>query len=357
MRNYVDLKRLSKEYLKSYFSINSYIGCTINCGYCFLAPIKIVPMSATKVMDEEELINDMIVDKLFKRDETIISLNNRTDPFITQEVKESTFKLLDIMENLRLKNIVTITTKGLLTEKDAKRLDKYSSIKIVIIVTYNGLPFKIQPIKREIQEVTMKNVSACKNVFLLHQFRPIIPGLNDNEKIIYEIVNYAKKYCDATIYQGVRINEFIKDRLAKRNYIYNGRFDTHKQKPKTTDDIFEKIRNENSNYKVFDHTSCALSCLFNMPDYNMHYSKMKCSKLCKNYNICNNAKFEMPLDITQELKKIGVNLPWKFQNGELIIMGCINDEQKSYIKHILHIKVSSTSRENTYSEKIMEGIE
>ena len=218
MNKDIDLKKLSREYLKSYYSINSYIGCTINCGYCFLAPIKIVPMRPIKVIDEEELVNDMVNDNYFVKNKTVISLNNRTDPFISKEVKASTFKLLDIMDSLKLKNIVTITSKAKLTEEDATRLDKYKYIKIVIIVTYNGIPLKIQPINKDNQEITMKNVSKCKNVYLLHQFRPIIPGINDDEKSIRKIVNFAKKYCNATIFQGIRVNDYIKTRLEKRDY-------------------------------------------------------------------------------------------------------------------------------------------
>ena len=122
MSEEIDLRKLTREYLKSYYSINSYIGCTINCGYCFLAPIKIVPMRPIKVIEEEELIKEMLNDIYFEKDKTVLSLNNRTDPFISKEVKESTFKLLDIMEKIGLKNIVTITSKGVLTEEDAKRL-------------------------------------------------------------------------------------------------------------------------------------------------------------------------------------------------------------------------------------------
>lgn len=355
MNDNIDLKKLTKEYLKSYFSINSYIGCSINCGYCFLAPIKIVPMRPIKVIDEEKLVDDMINDRCFKKNETVISLNNRTDPFITDEVKNSTFKLLDIMEKKELHNIVTITTKGLLNLEDAGRLDKYKNIKIVIIVTYNGLSLKMQPIDKKIQEQTIRNISTCENVLLLHQFRPIIPGLNDNEKIIREVINYAKKYCNATIYQGIRVNPYIKNRLEERKYKYNGKFDTHKQKSKETDSIFNKLREEDKNYQIFEHTSCALSFLFNNSDYNMHYSKIECSKLCKNYDTCHNTKVEIPHNLESELNKIGVDSKWRLENNKLIIEGSLNDEQKSYIKHILHLQVEANIRENTYSEKIMEG--
>lgn len=357
MNNKVDLKKLTKEYLKSYFSINSYIGCTINCGYCFLAPIKIVPMRPIKVIEEKELIDNMLCDCYFKKDKTIISLNNRTDPFISDEVKQSTFKLLDIMEENKLKNIVTITTKGLLNEEDAKRLDKYKSIKIVIIVTYNGIPLKIQPIAQKFQETTMKNVSKCKNVYLLHQFRPIIPGVNDDETTIRKIVEYAKNYCDATIFQGIRVNDFINTRLREREYNYLGKIgDSHKQKSKITDNTFNMLRIEDNNYQIFDHTSCALSYIFSIPDYNLHYKKGQCSKMCKNYDLCHKDNFNIPYDLDSILKSIGINSKWKINNEVLEIDGSLNDEQKSYIKHILHLSVKSKIRENTYSEKIMEGL-
>lgn len=355
MNTDIDLKMLTKEYLKSYYSINSYIGCTINCGYCFLAPIKIVPMRPIKAIDEEELIDNMINDKYFKEHETVLSLNNRTDPFISPEVKASTFRLMDIMEEKGLNNIVTITTKGLLTKEDAEKLNQYKNIKVVIIVTYNNLPLKIQPIKKEIQEETMKNISDCNNVILLHQFRPIIPGLNDDEDTIRKTVNYAKQFCNATIYQGIRVNQYIKDRLEERDYTYKGEFDTHKQKSKDTDSVFEKLKKEDKNYQIFDHTSCALSYIFDKSDYNMHYSKIDCSKHCKNYDRCHSVKFSIPRNLEQELQKIGVKDQWKIENETLMIEGSLNDEQKSYIKHILHLKVKSTKRENTYSEKIMEG--
>lgn len=355
MNKQIDLEKLTREYLKSYYSINSYIGCTINCGYCFLAPIRIVPMRPIKVIEEDALVNNMLNDKYFVRDKTVISLNNRTDPFISQEVKSSTFRLLDIMDNLKLKNIITITSKGLLTEEDAKRLDNYNNIRVVIIVTYNGIPLKIQPISQVNQETTMRNVSKCKNIYLLHQFRPIIPGINDDEETIRKILNFAKAYCDATIFQGIRVNDYIKNRLEERNYSYKGIVgDSHKQKSKNTDEIFELLRIENTNYQIFEHTSCALSYIFKIPDYNLHYEKNNCSKLCKNYALCHKDNYKVPNNLEYILTKIGVKSKWKIENKTLMIDGVLNDEQKSYIKHILNFSVKAKIRDNTYSEKIME---
>lgn len=352
------LKELSIEYLKSYLSINSYIGCTINCAYFFLAPINIVPMKPIKVMDEKELVKQTVGNRYFKKDRTVLSLNNRTDPFINAEVSESTYKILKELDDIGLKNIVTVTTKGLITEDMAKKLAKLKNIRLTIIVTFNGINQKIQPISPEIQKTTMVNVSKYKNIKLLQQCRPIIKDINDNFEILSETVNFASKYCDATIYQGIRVNEAIKERLEEREYYYTGKQDKHKVKDQKVDEIFNEIEKSfKGKYHIFDHTSCCISYIFNEKDYNMHYKKRNCNNNCPNYNRCM-AKSEKKIDeeiIRNELNKIGVYDEYELKNDELFVKGTLNDEQRSYIRHVLCLDVKSEKRESTYSEKIMEG--
>lgn len=355
MIHQVDLEKLSREYLKSYYSVNSYIGCTINCGYCFLAPLEIVPMRPVQVQEEEQLIENMLHDPLFEEGKTVLSLNNRTDPFISSVVKNSTFCLMDEMEKRNMRNLVTITTKGLLTCEDAARLAAYRYIKPVIIVTYNGIPQNIQPISAEIQEQTMQNIATQTGISLLHQFRPIIPGINDMEETIHKVVHFAKQYCQATIYQGVRINPNIKKRLEERAYIYHGKFDAHKQKSLHTDEVFSALRKDDPSYPIYEHTSCCLSYIMHMPDYNLHYTTISCPVECPNYKLCHSSVSLTKIDMGTILQKIGIASSWYIENDNLHINGALTDEQKSYIKHILHRKVYAAYRENTYSEKIMEG--
>ena len=352
------LKELSIEYLKSYLSINSYIGCTINCAYCFLAPIKIVPMRPIKVIDEKELVNQTVNSIYFKENVTVLSLNNRTDPFITPEVAESTYKILKELNDRGLKNIVTVTTKGLITEEMAKKLSELDNIRLVIIVTFNGINQKIQPISPEVQKNTMINISKYKNIRLLQQCRPIIKGINDSFEILNETVKFASKYCDATIYQGIRVNDAIKERLKEREYDYTGKQDRHKVKDKEVDDIFKEIEKDfNGEYHIFDHTSCCLSYIFEEKDYNMHYKKKNCDNTCPNFSKCmSNESIKINEEIIRkELNKINVYDEYELNGDEIYIKGSLNDEQRSYIRHVLGLSAKSEKRESTYSEKIMEG--
>lgn len=351
-------KELSIEYLKSYLSINSYIGCTINCAYCFLAPIKIVPMRPIKVIDEKMLVEKTINSVYFKENVTVLSLNNRTDPFITMEVAESTYKILKELDDRGIHNIVTVTTKGLVSKDMARKLSKFKNIKLVIIVTFNGINRKIQPISQQLQKDTMINISEYKNIKLLQQCRPIIRGINDSFDVLDKTVKYASQYCDATIYQGIRVNNTIKKRLKEREYNYNGKLDKHKVKDIEVDNIFKEIhQNFNGKYHIFEHTSCCLSYLYNKKDYNMHYKSMKCDKSCPNYCKCmeNESKKINEEEIQKELERINIYDEYQLKEDEIFINGSLNDEQRSYIRHVLGLISKSEKRESTYSEKIMEG--
>ena len=349
------LKQLRREYLKSYYSINTYIGCTINCGYCFLAPIKIVPMRPIKVIDEEILVNEMLEDPLFELGKTIISINNRTDPFISIEVKKSTMLLLDIMNKKKITNPITITTKGLVDLNDVKVIESYKDLNVIIIVTYNGIPETIQPISSKVQETTMRNIGKSNIITLLHQFRPIIPNVNDDERTINSVLDYASQYCKATIYQGLRINEYIDTRLKEREYFYKGKYDKHKQKSENIDLIFRNQQSKRT-YPIFDHTSCAISFLHQEADYNQHYMKKKCNKnLCMNYANCQKRVISTDMmELAEMLKRIGITCGWHMKGDVIVIEGEINDEQKSFIRHILHRNVSALKREYSFSETLMD---
>lgn len=204
----------------------------------------------------------------------------------------------------------------------------------------------------------MRNIARYKNIKLLQQCRPIIKGINDSYEILKKIVEFASEYCDATIYQGIRVNDVIKERLQEKQYNYTGKQDRHKIKDIEVDEIFKRIQKEhNGKYHIFDHTSCCLSYIFGEKDYNMHYKKKICSSECPNYQMCmtkSNSKIKNE-NIKKELEKIGVKEEYELDDDEIFVKGSLNDEQRSYIRHVLGLSAKSEKRESTYSERIMEG--
>ena len=153
-----ELTQLSIEYLKSYLSVNSYVGCNVDCAYCFLAPMAIVPCAPQQICDERRLVEQIISSKYFVEGKTVLSINNRTDPFVCSNVKESTLKILEALSEKDIKNTITITTKGYLSKHDVDRIADLGR-NIVILATYNGIPTKIQPISAKKQMEMMHNVA------------------------------------------------------------------------------------------------------------------------------------------------------------------------------------------------------
>ena len=79
-----------------------------------------------------------------------------------------------------------------------------------------------------------------------------------------------------------------------------------------------------------------------------------CNTSCPNINKCKNYCLNLPNNIKDILKKIGIKCSYEICDGVLNIYGSLSDEQKSYIKHNLRLPVKSETRENTFSEKLME---
>ena len=188
--------------------------------------------------------------------------------------------------------------------------------------------------------------------------RPIIPGINDSIHCLRQTIKDASNYCCASVYQGIRVNDYIRNRLADRGIIYNGENDKHKKKSREVDRIIDFLsENEFVDYPIFEHTSCCLSFLQNMADYNLHYRKGKCSTRCPNYALCSQQLFTFPLDSKEEIQKrlcdIGIEDDFEVRDGMLLITGKVNDEQRSYVRHILGYNLVATERESSFSEKFM----
>lgn len=75
------------EYLKSSISISSYTGCSIGCKYCILSSLSNHNV-IDKIYDEQELIINLLKHKYFVRNFTPITINNRTDPFLTPIIRK-----------------------------------------------------------------------------------------------------------------------------------------------------------------------------------------------------------------------------------------------------------------------------
>lgn len=273
-------------YLKSSISISSYDGCSIGCKYCILSTLK-DRAKIRKVADEEELVQQLLSFRLYTT-EVPISINNQTDPLLNDTIFFSTVKILQILERQHVENPILIITKGYMKE-DYKKMLQEIKLKIVILYTFSGLSKTMENRDEQLQIETLKMLSELPNIKLVHYYRPVIECLNSNEDIIKHIANIVTKYCRASIISGIRINSYLRTKLMDLKIELPEKYDPdHKVLlPETYQRILNIFKQTKENYPVFKKTSCGVSYILGMPDYNGHSARIYyCNPSCVSYPIC-----------------------------------------------------------------------
>ncbi len=111
------------DYRKSGLSLNHVIGCPLDCSYCVRHIFNNFDMKTPcLLMSTEEAIEKLINHKYFVPNLTPLQLFNRaTDPFLPS-VKEETFRVLELLSQKGLTNLLLLITRYKITEDDAKKL-------------------------------------------------------------------------------------------------------------------------------------------------------------------------------------------------------------------------------------------
>ena len=327
-------------YLKSSISISAYTGCLIGCKYCILSTCR-ENNKIWKVIDENELIQKLSDYKYFVKDFTPITINNTSDPFLNNILKGSTIKLLNLIEQKRWKNPLILITKGYLSNKDIEILSKFN-LNMYIFYTLSGLSEIMENKNLSTQIDTIEKLSTCKNIKLIHYWRPVIEGVNSDDKTIESVANLATKYFKASIISGIRVNSHIKDMFEKENIPMLISPDAEHKVilDKTFIKIYNKCKELNPKYSIFKKTSCCISYFENTIDYNGYaLSKKNCSKNCPNYQNCSHAKYPNKKDIDKLLHNFGIDSKYSIEKDKICIKATLSQEDCSAIRHNLKIKV------------------
>lgn len=343
-------------YLKSSISISSYNGCCIGCKYCILSTLK-DRSCIKKIYDEEELIDNLLNYKYYTK--TVpITINNITEPFMNKKITESTFKILEILNKRHLRNPIIIITKGYLNLEQAKLLENFSRLNILVFYTLSGLSETLENRNLTLQLETIQNLSKVRNIKLVHYWRPIIEGVNSDEKTIMEIAEIVVKYFKCSIVSGIRVNTFLKNVLTENKIPLLIQTDSeHKILMQSTYERVQKIVKQlNSNYPLFKKTSCAISWLFDRLEYN-GYSKNAsvCNEECPNYKRCKrlNNNNKCIKKFKKAFKQLTFNYPFELKEDKVYVNGSLSQEELSFLRHNSGIKVICKEVIKSNNEEIL----
>lgn len=355
MQSYIG-EEYTLEYLKSFISLNTVIGCPVGCVYCFLSPMGWVPNQPQQAIEASKLIENLRLSRYFIPHQTPLSINNRTDTFLNDSTRQGTFSVLEELDKAEYKNPVLITSKLRIAPKDIEQLNQFKNVNIFILITYSEMPYEMEPTKPYNQLASLESLQKAK-VNIIHLWRPLIQGYNTDSQQLETVLKNVAGKAHCSIVSGLRMNDFILGEFAKKglSYPYDKLYPVNKYSPSDVVAVIKQLRDEIApEHKMFRHTSCAISWKLGISDYNAHWTKASnCMFECPNAHRCTAKQPPTNSDIAPLLKHLEIDAPFSVQNDHVWIDGKITQEDRSFLRHLLGFKVLAKEMVMSPSEHII----
>jgi len=270
------------EYRKSGLSLNHIQGCPLDCAYCIRHTYGLWDQRQPRaLMSDAEAVARLVGHPYFRPGLTPIQLFNRaTEPFLPA-VRPHTFAVLEDLDARGLTNHVLVITRHQLRAEDCERLNRLAHLKVTLLFTYSGIEDRrIEPYPSEVAAASLRLATGVqpRRYRTILYWRPLVPGLNDTDEHLSQAAELSQ-HADATVFTGL----FYRDEIATYYQAaglpepYTG---TARRKvvPETLERrVLDALAGRT---RLFRKTSCAVSYVHGLPDYNGHYGVRELCDIC-----------------------------------------------------------------------------
>lgn len=337
------------EYRKSGLSLNHIQGCPLDCAYCIRHTYGLWEQRQPRaITGDAEAVELLVSHRYFIPHVTPIQLLNRaTDPFLPG-VRDHTFAVLAELDRRGLRNHVLVITRCHVRDEDCHRLDGFGHLKLTLLFTYSGIDDeRIEPFPSHVAASSLETASrhSPRRYRTVLYWRPLVPGLNDAPGQLARAVELSR-ISDATVFTGLFFREEIAAYYRASGlpvpYTQTAR---RKFMPETLEERVLTAFRQLGGGPLFRKTSCAVSFVHGLPDYNGHVGIRELCDICPaaQFKRCESAH-QTPT--TRQLEEIAAGLP---EAGELqvmeiteraVLVGGLPDEQPRYfLQHALAFQV------------------
>jgi DNA repair photolyase len=344
------------EYRKSGLSLNHIQGCPLDCAYCIRHTYGLWDSRQPRaLMSDADAVAELVAHRYFQPHVTPVQVFNRaTDPFLPN-VRPHTFAVLEGLDTRGLTNHVLVITRHQLKLEDAERLNQLQHVKVTLLFTYSGIDNKqIEPYPSQVAAESLKLMSApsSRRYRTVLYWRPLVPGLNDTDKHLVLACELGK-HADATVFTGL----FYRDEIAeyyKSNGLPEPYDKTARRKivPETLERrVLAAFTNSGSSSAVplFRKTSCAVSYVHRLPDYNGHYGILELCDICPAAQVkrCSSAhKVPTPgqiLDAAKPLQEARSLKIVEMTKRAVEVSGLEAEQPRYYLQHSLGFQVHDSA--------------
>ena len=334
------------EYRKSGLSLNHVIGCPLDCAYCVRHMFGNYDMKHPQLLMEDRAAVDRLLSHwAFEAHRTPIQIFNRaTDPFLPN-VKEHLFRTLELLDARSLTNPVLVITRWRVTPEDVTRLDSLSSLRATLLVTWSGIDDpRVEPVDSAEAERSLEVAFRhSRRTPVILYWRPLVAGLNDTERHIARAAALAER-AHATVFTGLFHRKEIKAFLDASGVppLYG---DTARRKI-LPEEVEQKILGSFGSRPLFRKTSCAVSFVHGVPDFNGHYGIRELCDICpaSQVAICRQAHLPPAPGIVSELARAaGLEAGSAVLKEGFVEVSGSTEQQRYYMQHSMGYQVHDAS--------------
>lgn len=262
-------------------SIDVWTGCPLQCAYCHVQGVRedldpsdwkmrTKPVRRT-THSIDTVLSELIKHPLFEKDKTVLSIcTSSTEPFIGDEVIESTISIMEWFASRNMKNPFWIVTKVGVPEEIVDRLKKVSKTnKVVISVCWANNNSDIEPYRKD-RFMNIEKFRDTKDVYFTWYLRPLVKEWSEDFTHLDDMFKLISgKYKDdirSIVAGGLRWTEGIEYGLKEvRDFELPSNVSSASRHTKTlTADDFLYIKRLGEKYfgkdkPIYLHSSCMLS--------------------------------------------------------------------------------------------------
>lgn len=340
--------------LKSWYSLNPSFGCFWDCAYCIQHKDQYYNESdykkINKVFEWEDVVQEVMSNPRITS-KTPLTFYNFSDPFLPQNTTDLRSILLEL-ENRNFKNPVGLITRTFVDKETLNTISNLKSLKPVVFVSYAG--YTNPNIEKAPSHLRIRLMKELKNrgIPTVLYLRPLVQEWmeKDQMKRVYE---ETKDSIDSVVMSGIRMTPEIISKVKDKGLVvpYTKNY-IHKFFPESLD---KEVVDTFKDVPVFRYTSCGVSAILGIPDYNSHNGyfvykgkgkddkcELPCTKSQREICSCATDKIdESVLPVAKSLlSKIGYNdINICLENKALILDKEISQFDTTYLRHNLSIHV------------------